>query len=109
MAVRSESATARSISSWGTRRYLAYSATGSEQVMPWLPLPQLMTTGMAQPLMRASEPAAAAARARHEMSSGLVSRSVLPMRAPQSPDSPSSEIAALSSTWRSTISRMSST
>jgi len=30
--------------------------------MPWLPLPELMTTGRAQPFMRASEPAAAAAQ-----------------------------------------------
>ena len=30
-------------------------------VMPWLPLPELMTTGKGQPFIRASLPAAAAA------------------------------------------------
>ena len=37
--------------------------TGSEAVMPWLPEPELMTTGSTQPPMRASEPAAGSARA----------------------------------------------
>ena len=31
--------------------------------MPWLPLPELMTTGISQPFIRASEPAAAMALA----------------------------------------------
>ena len=37
--------------------------TGMVMVMPWLPLPELMTTGSEQPAIRASEPAAAQARA----------------------------------------------
>ena len=36
--------------------------TGTEVVMPWLPLPELMTTGISHPFMRASLPAAAQAR-----------------------------------------------
>ena len=38
--------------------------TGSEAVSPWLPLPELMTTGSSQPFIRASDPAAAQALAR---------------------------------------------
>ena len=33
--------------------------TGTLTVMPWFPLPELMTTGMGQPFILASEPAAA--------------------------------------------------
>ena len=38
--------------------------TGTEAVRPWLPLPELMTTGISQPSIRASDPAAAMAFAR---------------------------------------------
>ena len=38
--------------------------SGTDTVMPWLPLPELMTTGSSQPLMRASDAAAAQAQAR---------------------------------------------
>ena len=38
--------------------------TGTEAVIPWFPLPELMTTGSSQPFIRASEPAAAQALAR---------------------------------------------
>ena len=38
--------------------------TGKDAVIPWLPLPETITTGSPQPLIRASEPAAAAALAR---------------------------------------------
>ena len=36
--------------------------TGTEAVMPWLPLPELMTTGSSQPFILASLAAAAQAR-----------------------------------------------
>ena len=55
---------ARSIISLEACSSLAYSTTGSVSVMPWLPEPELITTGMGQPFIRASEPAAAAAAAR---------------------------------------------
>ena len=42
----------------------AYSITGKEAVRPWFPLPDTMTTGSSQPLMRASDPAAARALSR---------------------------------------------
>ena len=69
--------------------------------MPWLPEPHTMTTGMAHPLMRASEPAAARARARQEGSDARLPSSVLPTSAPQACSSPSREMASLSSSWRS--------
>ena len=54
-----------------------------------------MTTGMAQPLMRASDPAAAAARALQEMSWGRLLSRVEPMLAPQRLVRPSREMAWL--------------
>ena len=69
MAIRLETASARYSRSLGTARALAYSMTGTDTVMPWLPLPELMTTGSSQPLIRASEPAAALAMARLRTSS----------------------------------------
>lgn len=42
----------------------AYTITGSEEASPWFPLPAVMMTGRSQPPMRASEAAAAMARAR---------------------------------------------
>ena len=62
--IRLERVRARYSSSWEEPSSRAYSITGSETVSPWLPLPELMTTGSSQPLMRASEPAAALALAR---------------------------------------------
>ena len=38
---------------------LAYIMIGTDSVIPWLPLPQLIMTGIEQPSMRASDPAAA--------------------------------------------------
>lgn len=53
-----------------------------ETVMPWFPLPELMTTGREQPLIRASEPAAARARARIFTSLPYSFSSVRPTCAP---------------------------
>ena len=78
----------------------AYSMTGREVVMPWLPLPETITTGISQPLIRASDPAAAAALARTATSSPYRPRRVLPTSAPQPPFNPSSEMALLYATWR---------
>ena len=57
--MRSDTATARSIFSLDTFMDFAKRTTGIEAVMPWLPEPETITTGSSQPLMRASEPAAA--------------------------------------------------
>ena len=73
----------------------AYSITGREVVMPWLPLPETITTGISQPLIRASDPAAAAALARTATSSPYNPRRVFPTSAPQPPFHPSSEMALL--------------
>lgn len=61
MLIRSDTASARSIFSRGISSARAYTTMGTEAVMPWFPLPDTMTTGMGQPPMRASLPAAAAA------------------------------------------------
>ena len=66
--------------------------------MPWLPLPETMTTGISQPLMRASLPAAAQARASTLMSSGYSASRVEPMLAPQLLRRPSSATARLHDT-----------
>ena len=63
MVSRSESTTARSSFSSPQPRRAAYTATGTEAVMPWLPLPERMTAGSSQPFIRASDPAAAMALA----------------------------------------------
>ena len=81
--------------------------TGSETVSPWFPLPEFMTTGIAQPPMRASEPAAAIAFMRVGRSSPEAS-STLPMPAPHSPVSPSSAMRVFISIWRRMSSRTSS-
>ena len=36
---------------------LAYTTTGTEEAMPWLPLPELIITGISHPPIRASEAA----------------------------------------------------
>ena len=55
--------------------------TGREAVIPWFPLPEQITTGIEEPFMRASEPAAAKALAR-VFRSFPVFRSTFPMLAP---------------------------
>ena len=62
--------------------------------MPWLPLPEQMTTGISHPFIRASDPAAPQARASVSMPLSVESR-VEPMLAPQSPRSPSAAMAPL--------------
>ena len=59
-------------------------ACAYEVVMPWLPLPEQITTGISQPFMRASLPAAAIARARVRTSgfSPAIFKSTLPILAP---------------------------
>ena len=57
--------------------------TGTDTVIPWFPLPELITTGSSQPLIRASEPAAAYALAFVRTSSPYVSSRTLPTFAPQ--------------------------
>ena len=42
--MRLDTASARYSRSLGTASALAYSMTGTDTVMPWLPLPELMTT-----------------------------------------------------------------
>ena len=42
--------------SWESSILFYKSITGRETVIPWFPLPELMTTGREQPLIRASEP-----------------------------------------------------
>ena len=59
MVSRSLRTTARRSFSWLTPSSWAYTATGTEAVIPWLPLPETMMTGISHPLMRASDPAAA--------------------------------------------------
>ena len=80
--------------------------TGMVTVMPWLPLPELMMTGMGQPLILASDPAAALAQARDFTSCPQFSRMVLPTRTPQRLSRPSWEMAVLQ---RTCSARMSST
>ena len=74
----------------------AYSITGSETVIPWLPLPELMTTAIGQPFILASEPAAAAALALNLTSQLPQLIIVLPTSSPQPPFNPFCEIAVLS-------------
>ena len=62
---------ARRSCSWLAPMRMAQRATGTEAVMPWFPLPESITTGSSQPLMRASLPAAAQARASVRISSGF--------------------------------------
>ena len=57
--VRSESAIARYMVSSSTPSSVAYTMTGTEAVIPWFPLPELMITGSSHPFIRASDPAAA--------------------------------------------------
>ena len=59
MVSRSLRATARSVFSSPAFSSLAYTTTGIEAVIPWFPLPETMMTGFSQPLIRASDPAAA--------------------------------------------------
>ena len=73
--------------------------------MPWLPEPEQMTTGISQPFIRASDPAAAQARASVSTSPPESSR-VEPMLAPQSPRRPSRAMAVLHSSCRPTDSSM---
>ena len=47
--------------------------TGTDTVIPWFPLPELITTGSSQPLIRASEPAAAYALALRGEPIGIIS------------------------------------
>ena len=54
-----ENASARYNFSRGMLFSRAYTITGTEEPMPWLPLPELMITGISQPSIRASEAAAA--------------------------------------------------
>ena len=62
--IRSLSATARMSCSRLAPSSFAYTTTGREAHIPWLPLPETMTTGREQPFILASEPAAAVALAR---------------------------------------------
>ena len=75
--------------------------------MPWLPEPDTMTTGISQPFMRASEPAAAQARAWVAQSVPPCSR-VEPMLAPQLFRSPSAAMAVFFSICRPTVGRITS-
>ena len=52
------------LSDQGIRHIALDEPTGTLVVMPWLPEPELMTTGREQPFIRASEAAAAQALAR---------------------------------------------
>ncbi len=70
MVSRSLRTTARRSFSWLTPSSWAYTATGTEAVIPWLPLPETMMTGISHPLIRASLPAAAQALASVLMSAG---------------------------------------
>ena len=91
-ATRLASTRARISCSWEAFNSFAYSRMGRVMVRPWLPLPELITAGSSQPLIRASEPAAAAAMAR-SFTSGFFSpdSSVRPISAPQLPFRPSWE------------------
>ena len=60
----------------------AYSITGKDAVSPWFPLPETMTTGNSQPLIRASDPAAARARNRAFQSFPAWAISSFPIMAP---------------------------
>ena len=51
------------------RKVFAYTIIGTETVIPWFPLPELITTGSSHPLILASEPAAAIAFALVRISS----------------------------------------
>ena len=70
-------------------RAFAYSTTGILTVIPWLPEPELITTGRGQPLILASDPAAALAQAQARTSEPQVSRIVFPTLAPQGLSNPS--------------------
>ena len=60
--------------------------------MPWFPLPAFITTGREQPLIRASDPAAALALAFVLIDSSS-SIKILPIATPHFPVNPSSEIS----------------
>ena len=70
--------------------------TGKETVMPWFPLPELMTTGISQPFIRASEPAEAYARAFSFAVALPPPSSRVPIAAPYCPRKPTSAMAVLS-------------
>jgi hypothetical protein len=76
----------------------AYSTTGTQAVIPWLPLPDTMTTGSSQPLIRASDPAAARARSLARSPSPSRGRLSLPIMAPYRPRRPSSAMAVFRAT-----------
>ena len=59
MPIRLLKVTARIICSSVTPSFLATATTGMVQAMPWLPEPELDTTGASAPAMRASAPAEA--------------------------------------------------
>ena len=72
---------------------------GRDTVIPWLPLPELMTTGIGQPLILASEPSGAAL-ARMATSEPKVSSKGPAYLGALGIISPSCEMAVLHSIWR---------